>query len=221
MRHLKLIAAAIIALAAITTTTATATYANQAEGLLPEKTNFIGTGKGGKVITLSGKELKCEATNILSGTMATDSHGTIDIHFEKCKAFGIFAANSLGDTSGTVLAVMLWLLCLIEPKTLVFGIWLEPATPVHMEAGGILTTLQGGLIAKITANPLSLKKTITFEQKGGDTGIASCIGTGLETKKATFTLTEDKGKAESAAYQGSATIEAADKKTELVLMDGN
>jgi hypothetical protein len=220
MKHIKLIAAAIMALAAITATTASSAYA-KAEGLLPEKTNFIGSGTGGKVLTLGGKELKCGKTNILSGTMETDSHGTIDIHFTECKAFGIFAANSLGDTSGTVLAVMLWLLCLIEPKKLEFGIWGEPATPVHMEAGGILTTLQGGLIAKIAANPLSLKKTITFEQAGGDPKPTSCIGTGLETKKANQTLTEDKGKAESSAYEGSATLEAANKTTEMELMDGN
>jgi hypothetical protein len=220
MKHIKLIAVAIMALAAITATTASSAYA-KAEGLLPEKTNFIGAGKGGRLLTLGGKEIKCGVTNILSGTMETDSHGTVDIHFLECKAFGIFAANSLGDLAGTILSVNLWLICLIEPKTLVFGIWIEPATPVHIEAGGILVTVQGGLIGKITTNPLSLKKTVTFEQASGDPKPTSCIGTGLETKKANQTTTEDKGKAESSALEGTATLEAANKTTEMELMDGN
>jgi hypothetical protein len=219
MKHIKLIAAAIMALAAITATTASSAYANEAEGLLL-KSNFIGKGLGGKLLTLSGKEIKCETTNILSGTMETDSHGTVDIHFEKCKAFGVFSAKSLGDAEGVILSINLWLICLIEPKTLVFGIWIEPATPVHIEAAGILVTVQGGLIGKITPNGKSKTKTVTFEQAGGDTKIPSCTGTDGKTKTANQTTTEDKGTPNSSALEGTATLEASPAK-ELELMDGN
>jgi hypothetical protein len=220
MKHIKLIAAAIMALAAITATTAATAYANQAEGFLPT-TSFIGTGKGGSLATLGGKEIKCTGTNILSGTMETDSHGVVDIHFTGCTAFGIFTANSLGDSSGTILSVNLYLICLIEPKKLEFGIFLEPKTPVHIEAGGILVTVQGGLIGTITPNAKGLKKTVSFKQKGGDTTPTSCTGTDGKTKTANQTTTEDKGTPSSSALEGSATVESQSGLTEIELMDGS
>jgi hypothetical protein len=216
MRYLKLIAAAVIALAAITTTAATA-YGNQAEGFLPT-TKFLGTSKVGTITTLAGKEIKCTRANVLSGSLETDSHGTLDIHFEECTAFGIFAANSLGDNTGVILEVVLLLLCLIEPKKLLFGIWIEPATPVHVEAAGILTTLQGGIIGTITPNANGLHKTITFKQKGGDPEPTTCTGTKGETKTANATLAEDKGKPESHGFAGEFNLEFS---TAIELMDGS
>jgi hypothetical protein len=207
------------ALKLILLTTANETIPGQAGGLLPEKTNFAGTGKTNKIVALGGTEIKCEATNILSGTMETDHHGTVDIHFEKCKAFGLFEANSLGDKAGVILSVDLWLLCLITPTTLVWGIWLEPAKPLHLETAGKLLTIKGGLIGKIVGNSKSLKKTITFTQKAGDTATTSCVGMDGKTKTANQTIEEDKGKPESSALEGEATTEAEDKKTELEIMD--
>jgi hypothetical protein len=223
MRHLRRFTVAIMALAAITATTAATAataYANQAEGLLPAKTNFIGTGKGGKLLTLGGKEIKCEADSV-TGSPETDSHGTGTITYEKCKAFGIFGINSLGDSSGTILIPGSGLLCLIEPKKLEFGIFTEPTAPIHLEAAGILVTLQGSYISSITPNVLSLRKTLTSTQKGGDLTVTSCTGVDGKIKTANLTLTEDKGTPESAALELTATEEAADKKTEGEIMDGN
>jgi hypothetical protein len=218
MRHLKLIALAVLALTAITATTATSALGAQAEGFLPT-TKFIGEGKGGKLETLGKKQTTCTGTKILSGTMETDSHGTIDIHLTGCTAFGIFQANSLGDSAGTILSINLWLLCLMNSLGLGYGIWIEPATPTHIEAGGILITSQGGIIGEIAPNAKSLKKTMTFSESNGDS-IRSCTGTKGETKNSNATLTEDKGKPESAGLSGQATIEAEDKTTETEIMDG-
>ncbi len=221
MKHLKLIALAVMALAAITATTETAALGAQAEGFLPGATNFIGSGSGGKTETLGGKATSCTKTSILSGTMESDSHGKMDIHFSGCTAFGIFSANSLGDSAGTVLAISLWLLCLIEPKALKYGIWIELATPTHIEAGGILVTVQGGIIGEIGANARSLKKTSKFAETKGDPTVKSCTGVDGKTKTASQTYTEDGGTASSSGLQEEITIEPENKTTEIEIMDGN
>jgi hypothetical protein len=218
MRYLKLIAAATMAIAAITATTATAALAAQAEGFLP-LTTFTGTSaKGGNLETAAAK-IECAKASILSGTMETDSHGTVDIHYEGCKAF-FFAANSLGDASGVILGLSLWLLCLIEPKTLVYGIWIEPSSPVHIEipGAGQLLSVTGGIIGKITANAKSPKKTIVFEGEKGKAKPTSCTGMDGKTKTVNQTseLNENK-KPEGSNFKGEATIEGA---KEVEIMDG-
>jgi hypothetical protein len=220
MRHVKLITAAIMAIAAISALTATTAFGAQAEGFLPTTPEFIGSGAGGKLLTLGGKEIKCGATSIAAGTYATDSHGSTSITYTKCKAFGLFAANSLGDASETILAPSLWLLCLIEPKALKYGIWIEPTTEVHIEAAGKLVKVTGGLIGEIGINAKSLKKTQTFKQKGGDPEPKTCTGADGKLKTANQLTTEDGGTGETSALEGTATTEAKDKTTEIEIMDG-
>jgi hypothetical protein len=221
MRYLKLIAAATMAIAAITAATATAALAAQAEGFLPQ-TNFIGESAKGVTFETASATLICKKASILSGTMATDSHGTVDIHYEQCTAFG-FPANSLGDASGVILGLSLWLLCLIEPKTLEFGIWIEPVSPVHIEIPGVgqLLLVTGGIIGKIVSNKKALKQTIKFEGEKGKPKPTSCTGTDGKTKTANQTseLNENK-KPEGMNLKGDATQEASDKKTEVEIMDG-
>jgi hypothetical protein len=214
-----MIVVAVMALAAITAMTAAAAVAEP--GFLP-KSNFIGKGTGGKLVTTNKGTIECGGVNILSGVMETDSHGTADIHYEKCKAFGLFAAKSLGDASETILAPgSVWLLCLIEPKTLVWGLWVEvnPASPVHVEAGGKLVEVKGGIIGKITENKKSLTKKLEFKQKASLSDPSECTGTDGKVKKANQ-LTQEDGKApETSALEGNATVEAEDKKTEMEIMD--
>ena len=189
MRHLKLITAALVAIAAITALTATAALGAQAEGFLPI-TSFTGKGGEGKVETLGGKVTTCKAFTVTGGA-ETDSHGTATIDYTGCTAFGIFAATSLGEASGTILAPSLWLLCLIEPKTLTYGIWLESKAPVHIEAGGKLVELEGGVIGSIEKNASSTTKTVTFKATTGDPDPKTCTGVDGKTKTVSATTEED------------------------------
>ena len=221
MRQLKLIAVAVMALAAIASTAATA-YGAQAEGFLPKLPGFfIGSGGEGKLETLAGTSIVCKATNILSGTMETDSHGTVDVHYTGCKALGAFAANSKGDGAEVILAPSLWLLCLIEPK--VYGEWIEPRETVIVEvkAAGAKLAVTGGVIGKITENAKSLKKSISFKATKGDSEPKTCTGMDGKTKTVNQTteLNANK-KPESSGLTGSATIEAENKTTEVEIMPG-
>jgi hypothetical protein len=215
-RYLGLIAAAAVALVAIT---ATAAAASQAGGFLPT-TNFIGSSSGGRFVFAGGAEIKCNAMSILSGTMETDSHGTIDIHYEGCVTVP-FTLTTLGDKSGVLLVPSLWLLCLIEPKTLAWGLWIEPDTPVHIEGFAGLKSLKGGVIARIIGNAKSLKKTLEFNQSGGFSTPNTCTGMDGKVKTANLSIQEDASKeSNSLAFEGKATIESETKKTEVEIMDG-
>jgi hypothetical protein len=221
MRYLKLIAAATMAIAAITAATATAALAAQAGGFLP-KTTFIGTSeKGGKLETAAAS-ITCAKANILSGTMETDSHGTVDIHYEKCTAFGL-PANSLGDASEVILGLSLWLYCR-DSTTGAPLMWIEPSSPVHIEvpALGQLLLVTGGILGKITPEKgPTLKTKIAFEGEKGKAKPTSCIGMDGKTKTVNQTaeLNENK-KPEGSNFKGEATIEASDKKTEVEIMNG-
>ncbi len=221
MRYLKLITAAVMALAVISALTAGAAFGAQAEGFLPTTNKFIGTGLGGKLETLGGKVTECGKTTITAGTYETDSHGKATIEYSKCKAFGLFTANSLGDKSEIILAPSTYLLCLITPQTLEYGVFIELTTPIHVEAAGKLLTLAGGIIGKIVENTASLKKTLTFKASKGDSEPKTCTGVEGKVKEANLTLTEDGGKAESSGFTGTATIESEDKVTKVEIMDGN
>jgi len=224
MRQLKLFAVAVMAFAAITAATASTVFGARAEGFLPKLAGFfIGSGTGGTLEALGGLSVSCTATSILEGTMETDSHGTVGIHYTGCKALGAFAANSKGDAAGTVLVPSIWLLCLIATKTLEYGIWIEPVGTVIIEvpAAGAKLSKTGGGIARIVENKLSLKKTLTFKGTKGDTEPKTCTGTDgkIKTANQTIELNENK-KPESEALTGSLTIEAENKKTEVEIMDG-
>jgi len=109
--------------------------ASAEEGVLPPS-NF--TIKGGKQTlgNLAEEEIACgEVTG--SGKFLTeketDQHATGTLDFSNC-AFAGFSFNTLGDASGVVLTKVLYLVCLTEPKTLLFGLlilFLE--NPVHIE----------------------------------------------------------------------------------------
>jgi hypothetical protein len=212
MRHHKLIAATA-ALAAVLA--GAAASANAESGFLPAQ-NFRGSGAGGTVTTLGGIfSLKCTGTSLLSGVMTNAKKGTADIHFTGCAALGA-SVNSLGDTSGVVLAPSNWELCLINEKELKWGIWLEPTTPVHVNLPlSELQTIEGGIVAEIAPNASSENKTIKFTGTGGDPTPASCGG---KTAKRTSEKNENKTK-EMEAFTGEMTIEAETKGNKIEIMD--
>jgi hypothetical protein len=213
MRQLKLITAAIAVLAALTALTAASAFAE--EGFLPT-TNFVGSGTGGKLQALGSLEITCTKTSILSGVMTNDKSGTVDVHYSGCSAFG-FPANSLGDASGVILAPSNWELCLLNSTTLEFAIFLAPKAAVHIEVPlfGALIIVNGGVWGKITPNTKGKTKTISFSETSGDPAIASCGG-----KASTQTAEENEnGKKEMSGLNGSATVEAENKTTEIEIMD--
>jgi len=225
MRQLKLIAAAVMALAAITSIAASTASGAQAEGFLPKLAGFfIGEGKGGKLESLAGTTLTCTATKIDEGSMETDSHGTVNIHYTGCKALGAFAANSKGDAAETILAPSSWLLCLINSATLEYGIWLEPVGTVIIEvkAAGAKLAVTGGVIGKIVENKKSLQKTLEFKGTKGDPEPKTCTGMDgkVKTVNGTIELNENK-KPETGDVVCVEIVFAADKKTEVEIMDGN
>jgi hypothetical protein len=213
MRHLKLIAAAVTALAAIFAIAAGAASAEP--GFLPAQ-NFKGSGAGGSLNTLGGLfSITCTGTNVLSGVMTTDSKGTADIHFTGCTALGA-AVNSLADSAGVILAPSNWELCLINEKELKWGVWLEPTSPVHINLPlSELTVVVGGVIGEITPNELSEAKKLKFTGKGGDPTPSTCGG---KTANQTSEKNESKTK-EMSALTGEATLESETKGNTIQIMD--
>jgi hypothetical protein len=213
MKHLKLLAPAVVALAAFTALTASVAFAE--EGFLPT-TNFIGSGAGGALEALGSLQVKCAGTNILSGVMTTDKSGTADIHYSGCTTLG-FPANSLGDNSGVILEPSNWELCLLNSTALEFGILLSAKAPVHIEVplAGALVIKEGGIIGTVAGNALSKTKTLKFSETSGDPAITSCGG-----KSSSETLEQNEnGKKEMVGLSGAVTIEAENKTTEVQIMD--
>jgi hypothetical protein len=132
------------------------------------------------------------------------------IHFEGCRALGIFPANSLGDPSEVILAHLEVHNCMIKKGE--FGLLILPLA-LHIEIpslGLLITILEEGLfIAKIEAET-KLNYKLTAKQTEGLQEIKKCEGgqeelllakvdnepeehAALETKtKLEFDMTKDK-----------------------------
>jgi hypothetical protein len=138
---------ALFALGAVT-----ASMASAEEGVL-EPANF--TIKGGALTlkNLNNEETKCTAWTG-SGTFLTekekDQHATGTIDVTGCTALG-FASNTLGDPSGTILVKVLFLVCLTNSATLLFGFLIEPTETVHIEVpvAKILILVKGAFIGSL------------------------------------------------------------------------
>jgi hypothetical protein len=182
MRRINLVilaAIAITAVAAITAATASAEL-----GLLPN-TTFTGKGGAGTLETLGKSQVLCSKNTIALSTESStekDKHGDFTIRFEGCKAFGL-AFNSLGDTSGILLAAMLWLLCFISQGKLEMGILLKLDSPIHLEIPSLKTlfAIKGSAVGTITPDASKVTAfTVTFGQAAGDQTVTKCEGEAAE-----------------------------------------
>jgi len=148
-----------------------------AEGLLPQQGEKGASGEGGEVVTsnLNKEELKCKDILVLNWRFLTGSniHGSAEFHFTGCTVLG-FAANTLGDASGVVLRRRLFLLCLRNPKTLVFGVLLQSEETVHIEVPALKALLleKGAIIAENLSG--NKGKEFTFAAQAGDPAVAEC-----------------------------------------------
>jgi hypothetical protein len=169
MKRLTILGLALLALAALSAVAVSAASAE--EGVLPPEAFKI---KGGiaKLQTLEGALIESTALTG-EGTFLIekekDQHATGKISFTGAKAEG-FPAKTLGDAAETILANVLFLFCLVEPKTLVFGVLIQPTETVHVEvpALGILILVKGAVIGQVTKGGLAGKE---FEvQLAGEKG---------------------------------------------------
>jgi hypothetical protein len=165
MKRLRIIGLALFALFALGAFAAS--MASAEEGILPNTVTGSGEGKTATLETTNKEKISCKTVNILEIKHTTDQKGTANLHFEGCLAEGALPANSLGDASGVILSKVNLLICLVEPKTLVFGLLIAAvALPEHIEVPSVgqLVLVKGAVIAKLTS--ASKGKEFTFSLKG-------------------------------------------------------
>jgi hypothetical protein len=196
MRRLRIMGIALLALFALGAFAALAASAE--EGVLPPETF---TGEGGAVTfeTLTKEATSCTKVSVLEGKFLTekekDQHGLANLHFSGCNEEGFFPFNTLGDESGVVLFKVLFLICLVEPVKLVFGILILPEETVHIEVPslGQLLLVKGAVIAELEGAGLKGKEfKYKLSGKEGHQIVAlKCTINGKEFKH-TLELANDK-----------------------------
>jgi hypothetical protein len=191
LRSTWIAALALLTLGVLGTSTASAE-----EGVLP---NLSFTGSGGEVFLefLTGDILRCTALSILEGKFLTekekDQHGTATLDYTGCMT-GAFSMHTLGDATNTLLIKVLFLVCLVEPKALVFGLLIAPVETEHIEAfaGSVLYLAKGALIAELEGKGLTAKefKFKLSGAKGDQTTALKCEING-KTFKHSFEFAQD------------------------------
>jgi hypothetical protein len=149
----------VFALAALVAATASAE-----EGFLPTPKTATALG-GTSILETTGKaNITCTSLDDSTITMENDKRGKATLQWLGCKAEGLFGLNSLGDKAESLLAEVLFLVCLDPTNasgTLIdnFGIIAEVVGKLHIEvpAVGVLTILTGTVLGAIlTTGPAKL-----------------------------------------------------------------
>jgi hypothetical protein len=173
MKQLRILGLALLALFALSA--ASASMASAEEGVLPTQTKpFTIKGETAVLLTLGGEQIKCKET-AGEGTFLekSDQHATGTFTFKGCEALGL-AANTLDQKagSGIIKAAVLFLICLVEPKTLVFGVLIQPTeAPVHVEVPSAkeLLLVKGAVIGELETAGLEGKLwNVSLKGKNGD-----------------------------------------------------
>jgi hypothetical protein len=175
MRRLRIIGLALLALFALGAFAAS--MASAEEGVLPNTATGTGTGGTATLETTNKEKVSCTAVSILEVKFTTDQKGTATLHSTGCKAEGALPFNSLGDASEVILSKVNVLVCLVEPKTLVFGLLIQPTATEHIEvpAVGQLILVKGAVIAKSdSANAGKEFLYLLKGAKGAQTEATSC-----------------------------------------------
>jgi hypothetical protein len=187
MRRLRIIGLALLALFALGAFAAGTASAE--EGLLPNLTSE-GSGKVMTLETTNKEKISCTAVSILEARFLTekekDRHGTANLHFTGCKAEGLVPFNSLGDEKEVVLLKVLFLICLVEPTKLVFGLLIQPLETEHIEVPATkeLILMKGAYIAELES-PTTLKGKEFSYALAGKAGVQT---TARECKLGTTTF---------------------------------
>jgi hypothetical protein len=212
MKQVRIIGLMLLSLLALGAFAASTALAE--EGVLPPET-FSGEGGAGKLQTLNNEFIECKKVSILEGKFLTekekDQHGLADLHFSGCTAT-IFKipVNTLGDESGIILAKVLFLICLVEPVKLVFGILILPEETVHIEvpAAGELLLVKGAVIAELEGAGLKGKefKYKLVGKEGHQTTALKCTINGKEFKHSYESANDKEAKDEHASQEGKFTI---------------
>jgi hypothetical protein len=149
MKRLKIIGLALLALLALGAFAAS--MASAEEGALPKTATGSGEGEKATLETTNKEKITATKVSILEVKFSTDQKGTATLHFTGALVEGALPVNSLGDASGVILSKVNFLVCLVEPKTLVFGLLIAPVTsPEHLEVPSVaqLVLVKGAVIAK-------------------------------------------------------------------------
>jgi hypothetical protein len=211
MKLVKMAGLAVVAVFVLVAFTTTAAFA-AAEVLpnKPTKPGYTVSSGAGKLVNLNNEEIACKkdkGSGKITGAKTTET--TID--FEECTAFGFFAANSLGDPSGTILVKLNGELCAINESKLEVGVYFTNE-PVHIEVPslGALDIVEGSIIGKITTDGVKAKVfTVTLEQASGDPKWTSCGG-----KTAAQTSTKNEG---TKVGSGMSTVETQTGEEEVTI----
>lgn len=203
MKRLRIIGTALLALFALGAFAAS--MASAEEGLLPNATSS-GEGGAGTLETTNKEKISCTKVSILEAKFLekSDQHGTANLHFTGCKAENIVAANSLGDASEVILSKVLFLVCLVEPVKLVFGLLIQPLETEHIEIPFTkeLALVKGAVIAELEGAGLAGKefKYKLEGKEGKQTAALKCEINGKEFKHS-FESVNDKKTPDFAASE--------------------
>jgi hypothetical protein len=224
MKRLRIIGLMLLALLSLGAFAAS--MASAEEGVLPTE-GFTGKGTAQTLETLSveGKEsekIACTAVSILEGVFTNDKEGTANLHFTGCTATALkVAVNSLGDEPKVILEKVNFTICLVEPKTLVFGIAITGAKdPVHIEVPAVksLILVKGTVIAELEGAGLKGKafKYKLSGEKGDQKFALKCEIEGKKFEHTYAAAKDSEAKDEHASQNGLFTLEF---KNEVALMD--
>jgi hypothetical protein len=200
-RSILLALLALLALGALLASTASAV-----EGILPLKTkDFLLEGGTSTLATPSTTlpAVICEKLDDSPGVMVNDHHTEITIiHWLGCTAGGL-AVNSKGANSKEILVKVVFLVCLINSSTLLFGIAAETSETAVLEipALGLKIEVKGLVIGHVLPAGEGLAKhfTVDFEGAKGVQTVKECLNEAKEAKKHSLLSKVDAGVFESAS----------------------
>jgi hypothetical protein len=219
MKRIRTLSLALLAIVALSAVTAVAASAE--EGFLPLKTKGF-TIEGGKstLNTAANLPILCGKLDASKGTMEKDKHGTVTLQWLECSVAGI-GLNSVGDSSKTVLAKVLLLVCLINTATLEFGIAAETDETITLEAPalGAKIAIKGRVIGTVLAKAGVKAKVFSVDFVGakGVQNVTKCTdssGTKEHTLQAESSLGKKLETASEEVEKGTMTFEE-----EVELMD--
>jgi hypothetical protein len=168
------------------------------------KTPFTGKSGEATLQVKGGFAIKCIKSEVLKGEgeLLGPKAALFIVHWTGCTSLGL-AENSLGDSSGVVLAHYEAEICTISTKPLVGGILLR-LLPLHAEipAASILLLEEGSFVAGLSPENGATKEfALKIEQKEGKQMIEGCLNAeGTKVVPETLTTSEN-GKAAVASAE--------------------
>jgi hypothetical protein len=220
MKRIRILGVALLALFALSAVMAVAASAEEGFLPFPKKTGFTVAGGVSTLNTAANLPIVCGKLDASKGTLENDKHGTVTLQWLECTVAGL-GANSVGDASKTILAKVLFLVCLINTTTLEFGIAAETDETVKLEVPALPATITvkgrviGTVLAKAGAKATLFK--VDFTGAKGVQNVTKCTdssGTKEHTLQAESSLGKKLETASQNVESGTVTFEE-----EVELMD--